>query len=85
MYWTSVFDVPNLASQNWLSTGHQFLDHFCLSFISMISWVLNVDSDGLLFEGVAKIFQKTSCKEDFLILQDDIANLENWSDLWMFG
>ena len=55
-----------------------------LLFVIYINDILdNVDSSGLLFADDAKIFRKISCREDSLRLQDDIANLEDWSDLWL--
>lgn len=55
-----------------------------LLFVIYINDILeNVNSDGLLFADDAKIFRTISCKEDSLLLQDDIGKLEEWSDLWL--
>lgn len=55
-----------------------------LLFVIYINDILDdVDSDGLLFADDTKIFRSITCKDDSLKLQDDIAKLENWSDLWL--
>ena len=55
-----------------------------LLFVIYINDILdNVSSEGLLFADDAKIFRKITCKNDALLLQDDIDNLEAWSKLWL--
>ena len=55
-----------------------------LLFVIYINDILdNIDSKGLLFADDSKIFRKISCKNDALLLQDDILRLEAWSDLWL--
>ena len=55
-----------------------------LLFVIYINDILdNINSDGLLFADDAKIFRAITCKEDSLKLQDDIVNLEEWSDKWL--
>ena len=55
-----------------------------LLFVIYINDILdNINSDGLLFADDTKIFRSITCKEDSQTLQDDIDELEKWSDLWL--
>lgn len=55
-----------------------------LLFVIYINDILdNINSEGLLFADDAKIFRTISCKNDALLLQDDILQLEAWSDIWL--
>ena len=55
-----------------------------LLFIIYINDILDdVDSEGLLFADDAKIFRTVTCKDDALLLQQDISQLEAWSDKWL--
>ena len=55
-----------------------------LLFVIYINDILDkINSEGLLFADDAKIFRSISCKNDALLLQDDILRLEAWSDMWL--
>ena len=55
-----------------------------LLFVIYINDILDhVDSEGLLFADDAKIFRAITCKNDALLLQHDIMQLESWSDKWL--
>ena len=55
-----------------------------LLFVVYINDILdNIDSEGLLFADDAKIFRTITCKNDALLLQQDILQLEAWSDKWL--
>ena len=55
-----------------------------LLFVIYINDILDdINSEGLLFADDAKIFRTISCKDDSLLLQEDIGKLEAWSDLWL--
>ena len=55
-----------------------------LLFVVYINDILdNIDSEGLLFADDAKIFRTITCKNDALLLQQDILQLEAWSEKWL--
>ena len=55
-----------------------------LLFVRYINDLLeNVRSEGFLFADDAKIFHKITCKDDALLLQKDIHELESWSNKWL--
>ena len=55
-----------------------------LLFVVYINDILdNINSEGLLFADDAKIFRTITCKDDALLLQQDILELEAWSDKWL--
>ena len=55
-----------------------------LLFVIYINDILDdINSDGLLYADDTKIFRMISCENDALVLQDDIENLERWSEKWL--
>ena len=55
-----------------------------LLFVVYINDILdNVESHGLLFADDTKIYRVITKKEDAKSLQDDLHELEKWSDKWL--
>ena len=55
-----------------------------LLFVVYVNDILdNIDSERLLFADDAKIFRTITCKNDALLLQQDILQLEAWSEKWL--
>ena len=51
--------------------------------IYYLHYLLNVESEGLIYADDTKIYRAISSKEDALVLQSDLKSLEDWSDKWL--
>lgn len=56
-----------------------------LLFILYINDSLDVTLNRLLFADDIKVFRTITCKEDYLLIQEDMAILENWINNWQLS